>query len=192
MRKIQPVDIDGITFDAVITQTTDYTADVPSYPTEAGFEVSDAIIVRPLTLNLTLIISNNPVTHRAINGQNPARVQEVLARLRDCFFKREPVTVTTQTAVYEMMAIENFSDTISKDYGDMVELPISLRQIVKVERQTTTMEVQFLGPANVVQENPPTSSSSTVNNSNYSNDSSSSKSNASALHNLASSLGILK
>ncbi|MCL1999027.1 MAG: hypothetical protein FWG65_09710 [Turicibacter sp.] len=187
MRKIEAIDIDGITFDGVINQQTDYTADVPSYPTEAGFEVSDAIIVRPLTLNLTLIISNNPVTHRAINGQNPARVQEVLARLRECFFKREPVTVTTQTAVYKMMAIENFSDIISKDYGDMVELPISLRQIVKVERQTTTMEVQFLGPANVVMESPPTNSGG--NNSNASEDN---QPRASALHGLASSLGILR
>ena len=44
-RARQPVNINGITFDALIDESQTLEADIPAYPTEAGFEVSDRIRV---------------------------------------------------------------------------------------------------------------------------------------------------
>ena len=150
-RTLEPVDIDGITFDALMGRTATYSANSPSYPVEKGFEVSDAIITLPITLDLTLIISNNPVTFLAQHGQDIGRVQEVLAQLREKFFTREPVTITNTDNSYENMAIISISDEVSKTYGDAVEISISFKEVRTTERQTTEMTARFVGAANVTQ-----------------------------------------
>jgi len=185
-RVIEPVDIDGITFDAMINKTTTYESHVPYYPVEDGFEVSDAIITRPEALDLTLMISNNPITFRALHGQGPGRVQEVLARLREKYFKREPVTVTTTNMTYEEMAITVFSDIESLDYGDSVQLPISFQKIRSTERQMTEMTARFVGAANVTQGAPaPTAAQARAAGGGG-------DSRGSALHGLATAAGIFR
>jgi hypothetical protein len=64
-RATQPVTVDGIEFDALIDESKTYEADVSTYPVEKGFEVSDTIILKPLTLSMTLYLTNTPVTWRA-------------------------------------------------------------------------------------------------------------------------------
>ena len=44
-RAKQPVSVDDIEFDALIDSEEGYEADVPEYPTEKGFSVSDTIVV---------------------------------------------------------------------------------------------------------------------------------------------------
>ena len=198
-RNIEPVDIDGITFDALIEKVATYESNVPQYPVEDGFEVSDAIITRPITLELVLIISNNPVTFLNRHGQDPARVQDVLSRLREKYFEREPMTVTTSNGTYENMAIVSFSDVEAESYGDAVELPISFQQIRYTERKTTEMSVRFVGAANVTQGSPvatpaaqPTTSQggSSGGGGGGGNSGSGSGSRGSQLHGLASAAGL--
>lgn len=47
-RNIQPVSVAGIEFAAIINETQTYTADIPSYPVETGFSVSDNIALPAL------------------------------------------------------------------------------------------------------------------------------------------------
>ncbi len=46
-RAKQPVSVDDIEFDALIDSEEGYEADVPEYPTEKGFSVSDTIVLKP-------------------------------------------------------------------------------------------------------------------------------------------------
>lgn len=46
----QPVSINGVEFDALIDSDEGYEAQVPEYPTEKGFSVSDNITLKPETL----------------------------------------------------------------------------------------------------------------------------------------------
>ena len=45
-RAKQPVSVDDIEFDALIDSEEGYEADVPEYPTEKGFSVSDTIVLK--------------------------------------------------------------------------------------------------------------------------------------------------
>ena len=45
-RAKHPVSVDDIEFDALIDSEEGYEADVPEYPTEKGFSVSDTIVLK--------------------------------------------------------------------------------------------------------------------------------------------------
>src|SRR5215469_16079972 len=139
----QPVSIDGITFDALIDETKQLTADVPAYPVEKGFEVSDAIILKPLTLSMTLFLTNTPVTWKVRHGSDPSRVQDVIKRLEALYFKKEPVTVETSERTYEDMAILSIELKKSLETGSSREIPISFKQIRVTEAATTTIPASY-------------------------------------------------
>ena len=132
-RVTRPVSIDGIEFDALIESTEGYEANVPSYPVEAGFEVSDAIILLPKTLNMRIFLTNTPVTWRHRNRPDLSRVESVLNRLEEVYFKRIPVTVITTDDTYHNMAIVSIELTKSKDTGTSREIPITFQEVPVVE-----------------------------------------------------------
>ena len=137
----RPVSIDGIEFDALIEQTDILEADVPSYPVESGFEVSDAIIIKPLTLEMKLFLTNTPVTWSR-NG-SPSRVGDVIGRLEDLYFEKKPVTVVTHERTYHNMAIAKIELTKTKETGTSREIPISFREVRVVEKTTTTIPAHY-------------------------------------------------
>ena len=139
----QPVTIDGISFDALIDESKQYEADVPAYPVERGFEVSDAIILKPFVLSMTLFLTNTPVTWRTLHGSNPARVEDVIKRLETLYFTREPVTVITSERTYRNMAILNFELKKSLETGNSREIPITFREIRVTEAQTMTIPASY-------------------------------------------------
>ena len=138
-RATEPVSIDGLTFDALIQLDEGWDADVPAFPVETGFEVSDTIILRPISLSMTLYLTNTPVTWRQLHGSSPHRIQEVLDRLRQIYIRKEPVTVTTNEADYDDMAITSITLPRSIAVGSAREIPITFQQIRTVEAKTTTV-----------------------------------------------------
>jgi len=139
----QPVTIDGIGFDALIDESKQYESEVPAYPVERGFEVSDAIILKPITLSMTLFLTNTPVTHRARHGSSPTRVADVSKRLEELYFSREQVTVVTNEREYRNMAIVSFELKKSLETGSSREIPITFQEIRVTEAQTTTIPASF-------------------------------------------------
>jgi hypothetical protein len=156
-RATQPVGINGIEFDALIEATKNLSADVPSYPTEEGFEVSDAIILKPVTLSMTLYLTNTPVTWKERHGLDSSRVSDVVKQLEELYFSRQPVTVSTSERTYENMAILSLELKKTKETGPSREIPIEFQQIRVTESRTTTIPDNFgrggatgvnAGPAN--------------------------------------------
>ena len=140
---VEPVSIDGITFDALIDADETWQSDVPAYPIETGFEVSDTIIIRPLTLNMNLYLTNTPVTWKPIHGSGPGRVQDVISRLRDLYFKKTPVTVNTTDNDYEDMAIVSIGLPKKIETGSSRLIPISLKQITVTEVKTASIPASY-------------------------------------------------
>ena len=135
----QPVSIDGIEFDALIESSETLEADVPSYPVEKGFEVSDTIILKPRSLSMTLFLTNTPVTWRQRHGSSPSRVQDVIKQLKDLYFKKIPVTVTTSRGVNRNMVITSFELKNTIETGTSREIPITFQEIRITEAATTTI-----------------------------------------------------
>ena len=105
-RALQPVSINGIEFDALISSTEAYEASVPEYPVETGFTVSDTVILNAETLEMTLFLSNRPVTWARRFGASANRVGQVTRQLRELYFQKSLVPVSTGSGSYTNMAIQ--------------------------------------------------------------------------------------
>lgn len=191
----QPVSIDGIEFDALIDESQDYEAQVPEYPTEKGFSVSDTIVLKPESLSMTLYVTDTPVTWRARHGSGIGRTESIVKRLKDLYFSKKVVTVVTSSEVFEDMAITNMSISKSADVGYAREIPITLKKIIVTSTATVTIPDSYgksgttgasAGTANTTAASTGGSSSGGNSGSSGSNQKS-----GSILYNAASGMGLL-
>ena len=116
-----------------------YEAQVPEYPTEKGFSVSDNITLKPETLNMTLFVTDTPVTWKNRHGGGPGYTEGIVAQVKALYFAKQPVTVTTSETVYEDMAITNLNIKKSTEVGYAREIPIVLKKIIVTESATVTI-----------------------------------------------------
>lgn len=135
----QPVSVDGIEFDALIESSESYETNIPEYPTERGFSISDTIILNPRKLEMTLFLTDTPVTWRKQHGNDLNRVQTVIKKLEELYFERKAITVVTTDKTYPNMAIESMTITKSLETGYAREIPISFKEIRVTESVTVTI-----------------------------------------------------
>ena len=138
-RAKQPVSVNGIEFDALISQTDTLEATVPEYTVEDGFVVSDAIILNPEKLDMVLYITDTPVTWYSHHGSGQDRVETIVKQLQELYFTAEPTTVVTSAKSYTNMAIESLSIAKSLEIGYAREVSISFKKIRVTSAKTTTI-----------------------------------------------------
>lgn len=142
-RAKQPVSVGGVEFDALIESEEKYESDVPEYPTEKGFKVSDTIVLKATVLNMTLYVTDTPVTWKGRLGSGPGKTEAVVKRLKEMYFQKHPVEVITSAAVYSNMAITSLSIKKSAEVGYAREIPITLKEIVVTESKTVTIPASY-------------------------------------------------
>lgn len=138
-RAKQPVSVGGIEFDALIDSEEGYESQVPEYPTEKGFSVSDTVVLKPETLSMTLYVTDTPVTWRNRHGSGVGRTEGIVKKLKDLFFTKQPVEIVTTDTVYTDMAITGLTIKKSLEVGYAREIPISFKKIVVTETATVTI-----------------------------------------------------
>lgn len=143
MRATRPVSINGIEFDALISESRTLESTVPEYPVESGFSVSDSIILNSEKLEMTLYLTNSPVTWKRRFGSDPKRVENVLKQLEELYFRKTPVTVITTDATYTDMAISNLTLSKSVDEGYAREIPISFQKVRITNAKTTSIPASY-------------------------------------------------
>ena len=136
-----PATLNGIAFDAIITRDTTYEADVPDYPIETGFYVTDAVLRKPVTLNVTAFISNTPVTWREL--RSPQRLSKTLKKLEDLYFSGELVTFATSKKVYTSMAITSLTVPETEVMANAVEVTFTLKQVRITKSKTKTIPASY-------------------------------------------------
>lgn len=134
-----PVTINGLEFDALISEERTLEATVPEYTIETGFSVSDTIILGAEKLSMTLYVTNTPVTWQKRHGTSQSRVSNVCSRLEQMYFNRTLVTIVTSDKTYRNMAIESISFSKSLETGYAREIPISFKKVQKTSATTTTI-----------------------------------------------------
>ena len=139
----QPVAVDGIEFDALISSDEGHTAEIPDYPIETGFMVSDTITIQPMTLSMTLFLTDTPVTWRSRFGGGQGRSDQVIDQLKRTYEKRELVTVVTSEQTYENMGIESYTISKSLDIGYAYQIPISFKQVKKTQTKTVGIPASY-------------------------------------------------
>lgn len=126
-RAKQPVSVNGIEFDALISEDHILESDIPQYVTESGFSVSDAIIQKPETLDMVLMVTDTPVTWYSRHGKG--RTVNVIRQLESLYFSSTPVTVITSEKTYTNMGIESLKICKSEETGYSREIPITFKKI---------------------------------------------------------------
>lgn len=133
-----PVSINGIQFDALISEDRGFEATAPEYSVEDGFPVSDAIILGAETLDMTLYVTNTPVTWAGRLG-GPGRVDDVVRALEQLYYSAQPCTVITTDKVYTNMALEGLTLSKTPEDGYSREIPVSFKKIRVTSSRTTTI-----------------------------------------------------
>lgn len=196
-RAKQPVSVDGIEFDALIDSEEGYEADVPEYPTEKGFSVSDTIVLKADTLNMTLYVTDTPVTWRERTGSGPGKTEGVVRRLKDLYFAKKILEVTTTDCVYSNIVITSMNIKKSVEVGYAREITIAFKKIEVTETATAEIPASYgkSGKTAKAAGKASTTAASTAGSSSSggssASGSSSSSSRGSVLYNAASSFGLL-
>jgi len=138
---------------------------------------------------MTLYLTNTPVTWRNRTGAYPSKVQDVAKKLKDLYFKKTPVTVSTNDGTFSNMAITSFELAKNQENGSSMEIPISFQEIRVTESKTTTIPESY-GKSGTTGTNAGTANIAT-NNAAQEQTQSDTGSKGSILYNLGSSLGLV-
>lgn len=134
-RNIQPVSVAGIEFPAMLDETQTFTSDIPEYPVETGFVISDNITLQPMELPLTLLLSDTPLTWRG----RVRSMSEVESMLKELYFSKTPFTVVTPSGTFESMGITSMQIKRSSENGYNKEVSLSLKQINVTATKTASI-----------------------------------------------------
>lgn len=193
-RNIQPVSVAGIEFPAMLDETQTFTSDIPEYPVETGFVISDNITLQPMELPLTLLLSDTPLTWRG----RVRSMSEAESMLKELYFSKTPFTVVTPSGTFESMGITSMQIKRSSENGYNKEVSLSLKQINVTATKTASIPDSY-GKSGATGANAGTASTSAGSTSTgggssgggSGGSSSGKQSSGSILYNVASSAGLI-
>lgn len=144
-RKIlTPVSVAGIEFDALLEESKTLSASIPVYPVESGFPVSDTIILEPLSLQMTLYVSNTPVTWLYRHGTSSDRVRLICSMLENLWLEKKLVKIVTNDAIYTDMGLTSIAFKKSKEIGYAREISLLAQKVRVTERKTAEIPAYIL------------------------------------------------
>ena len=143
-KKLKPCSVWGIEFDAMIEEQRNYSASIPSYPIEDGFNISDTIINEPLVLQLTLYVSNTPVTFLYRHKNTKNRVTKICEQIEKKWLSKELTKIVTSDAIYKDMGITSISIKKSAEIGYAREISVTARKVYKTSRKVSKIPKHIL------------------------------------------------
>lgn len=126
--------LNGIAFDATMERSRTYNSDVPTYPVEKGFKVSDAVLKNPMEITLKAVITEMPLSLAYFKvGTNIFRysrnVSGILKQLVDLYYAAEPVTLVTNSGTYHSLVIQTLTIPETTEMVNAVEISMTLKQV---------------------------------------------------------------
>lgn len=143
-------------FDAARVVDHSRSAEVPRFPVESGFRISDTVQLNNAVITVDGIITATPLTDETEDFE-PTRHIDTYRALIEIYERREPMTLVTTLDVYENVVIKSVPVRI---VGYSVQGQIVFEQVRVIEQaasglpptapapkyQATTPETQDLGP----------------------------------------------
>ena len=138
-KRLNPVTIDGITFDAMLNEQKNFNSTIPKYPVESGFPVSDTIILEPLSIQLTLYVSNTPVTFLYRHSNSIDRVKKICEQVEKLWLSKKLVKIVTQDTIYTDMGLTSISIKKSKELGYAREISLTAVKVRITNTKTASI-----------------------------------------------------
>jgi len=111
--------IDGYQIDIATSESITLEATVSEHPIERGSAITDHVSIKPTMLSVTGMVSDTPIGDIASQRANPLFITDLLGgalpsveaydKLWDVLQSREPVTIETDTRVYDNMVMYSLS-----------------------------------------------------------------------------------
>ena len=125
-------------FDAIVSQTHTNTVTVTNHPVEDGADIADHLRSQPDELSVAVIVSNNPILVLASIRAQPisgfgdpsSRAEDAHEFIRNLMRDKELVNFSTTLRDYQNMAITSMTVDRDATTGNMVQLNLSLREII--------------------------------------------------------------
>lgn len=145
MKKLKsPVTVGNVKFDVLMNESIERSAEVPQYPVEDGYKVSDAILISPLTISITALISNMPVTWKnKFKGQSHRTKTEV-NKLIKLYEKKTPVSYYNRQKRYKNMAITSLSVPKTEEMTECVEISLTLQEIKVTKPKVVDIDASYM------------------------------------------------
>ena len=149
MEATQPARLGDFEFDAIIKRPETLSSKIPGYATEEGYSASDHICLEAVTLDVTAVISNAPITwadrirhlERVAYPASSSRVQSAVEELRQLWEKRMPMTFTAGGDSYENVCIE--SVTFPKEESNSERIELKLKQVSINSTETANISIKY-------------------------------------------------
>lgn len=150
--------IGGIELDAVLSETHTNTVRLSSNPVELGAELTDHAIVEPKRLNIIATVSDTPLGSAAFGqivdlvtglfgtstSKNLTRSNAAYNAMLQLMESREPIEVQTKLKLYENMMITGLRVAQDKNTSRIVEMNISLEEVLIAQTETVKLEPERL------------------------------------------------
>ena len=141
MEATQPARLGDFEFDAIIKRPETLSSKIPDYATEEGYSASDHICLEAVTLDVTAVISNAPITWADRHPASSSRVQSAVEELRQLWEKRTPMTFTAGGDSYENVCID--SVTFPKEESNCERIELKLKQVSINSTETANISIKY-------------------------------------------------
>lgn len=145
MKKLKtPVTVGNVKFDVLMNESIERSAEVPQYPVEDGYEVSDAILISPLTISITALISNMPVTWKNTFKGQSHRTKTEVNKLIKLYEKKTPVSYYNRQKRYKNMAITSLSIPKTEEMTECVEISLTLQEVKVTKPKVVDIDASYM------------------------------------------------
>lgn len=150
--------IAGIQFDAVVNEIHDGEIILTKNPVELGADVTDHAIIQPKTLEMNVVISDNPLGLAAfgviidnISGlfgtstsENQTRSVSAYNALVQLAEKREPIEIQTGLKLYTNMVLTRHNVIRDKDTSRIAAIRLIAQEVLIVETKIVELSASQL------------------------------------------------
>src|SRR3569832_575240 len=125
--------IDGSLLDCELSSPHQFESEITNYPTESGSNVVDNIRPKPITVSMTVIVTNSPIGEIASQRDKVSEpADEAYQRQQKIYLARKPVTIRTSRDTFTNMALKNLTVPRESGRGDDLTFTAEWQQIQTV------------------------------------------------------------
>jgi hypothetical protein len=136
----QPVDIAGITVDAIVTEQHSLIAEVPEHSVEEGSNISDHVRLKPRDLTLEVVISHTRLSDKGV--VDTSRAPAAWSSLKQIQATAQLISIITEIEQYDNMVIQSVTAPRNAENSEGLQFTLQLKQIRIVSNKTVAVPTQ--------------------------------------------------
>jgi len=145
MKKLKsPVTVGNVKFDVLMNESIELSAEVPQYPVEDGYKVSDSVLINPTTISITALISNMPVTWKKKFSGQTHRTKTEVSKLIKLYEQKTLVSYYNRRKRYKNMAITSLTVPQTEEMSECVEISLTLQEVPVTKPKVVEIDASYM------------------------------------------------